>query len=226
MSFEFAILCMFAIGVPVNIAISLRRSVRLMLSSPDAQEDSASSGELIGRLPDPHRALLESEAFRFSKAYSFHGTKLGLWLQISPDPPLRLFSLLKPQGGGALVYEFITAFSDDVILTTTTTRSAFVFPRPFGSFLQSFPNCSPESLWTAHLSGEKHIISALGISVKECRLPFLEAFKQDVIRKMSHVVSLPFWIVRGVYWYLVKRFFLHNKPIWRQNIRVMYGKRS
>jgi hypothetical protein len=197
-----------------------------MLSSPDAQEDAASSAELIESLPEPYRVLLQSEAFRFSKAYSFHGTKLGLWVQINPNPPLRLFGLLKPQGGRPLVYEFITAFSDDASLTTTTTRSAFVFPRPYGSFLQSFPAHSPEALWRAHSRGEAHMISAIGISLKECRLPFLEAFKQDVIRKMSHVASLPLWVVRGVYWYSVKRFLLHNRPIWQQNIRVTYGAGS
>ena len=197
-----------------------------MLCSPDAQEDSASSAEILRQLPEPYRALLESKAFRFTKVYSFHRTKFGLWLQISPDPPLRFFNLLKPPGGGAAVYEFVTAFSDDVSLTTTTTRSAFVFPRPFGSFLQSFPNSSPESLWTAHRQGEEHIISAVGIPVKECRIPFLEGLKQDVIRKMSHVASLPFWFIRGVYWYAVKRFFLHNQPIWRQNIRAIYGPRG
>ena len=197
-----------------------------MLSSPDAHEDAASSTELIKQVPAPYKALLESEAFRFTKAYSFHGANLGVWLQISPDPPLRLFSLSKLQGGGPVVCQFITAFSDDVTLTTTTTRSAFVFPLPYGTFQQSFPSHSPESLWRAHLRGEGHILSTLGVSVTECRLPFLDAFKQDVIRRMEHVVSRPFWVVRGVYWYSIKRFLLHNKPIWQQNIRVTYGTGS
>jgi hypothetical protein len=197
-----------------------------MLSSPDAQEDAASSVKLIRQLPEQYRALLDSKAFRFTQAYSFHNSKFGLWLQISPHPPMRSFSLAKTQGGGPMVCEFSTAFSDDVTLCTTTTRSAFVFPRPFGSFLQSFPSYSPEELWSAHLRGEEHLLSVLGISVMECRLPFLEAFKRGVIRNMSYVASLPLWAVRGVYWYSVKRFLLHNKPIWRQNIRVAYGASS
>ena len=222
----FAVAFAAAMGIPFAVAGSLRRSVRLMLCSPEAQENAASSAELIERLPEVYRALLESKGFRFTKAYSFHNTTFGLWLQINPDPPLRSFILLKPQGGGPLVYEFITAFSDDVSLETTTTRAAFVFPPPFGSFLQSFPSYSPESLWKAHVRGEEHITATLGISVKECRLPFLEAFKQEIIRKLSHVASLPFWAVRGVYWYSFKRFLLRNKPIWRQDIRVTYGAGS
>lgn len=197
-----------------------------MLCSPDAQEDAASSAELFGSLPESYRTLLESEAFRFTKAYSFHNIRFGLWIQINPDPPLRFFSLLKPQGGGPIVYEFVTAFSDDCSLTTSTTRSAFVFPRPFGSFLQSFPSCTCQLLWTAHLRGEEHLVSSLDISGKECRLTFLELFRRSVIRSLSHTTSFPFWAVRGVYWYLIKRFLLHDKPIWVQNINVTYGTRS
>lgn len=197
-----------------------------MLCSPDAQEDVDSSVDFVGVLPESYRTLLESEAFRFTKAYSFHNTRFGLWLQISPDPPVRFFSLAKPEGGGPIVYEFITGFSDDCSLTTTTTRSAFVFPLPFGSFVQSFPSWTSELLWKAHLQGEKHLVSSLDISGKECRLPFLELFRRAVIRKLSHATSFRFWAVRGVYWFLFKRFLLHNKPIWVQNIKVTYGARS
>jgi hypothetical protein len=226
MPFELIMLCAFVLVIPMSIAASIRLRVRSMLCSPDVQEDTASPAELIGRLPEPYRVLLQSEAFRFTKAYSFHGTRIGLWLQINPDPPLRFFCLLKPLDGRPLVYEFITAFCDDVSLTTTTTRSAFLFPRPFGSFLQSFPSYSPEALWRAHSRGEEHMVSTLGISTRECRLPFLEAFKQHNIRDMSHVASLPFWVIRSVYWFFVKRFLLHNKPIWEQNITATYGARG
>jgi len=191
-SFELVIFCVFAIGIPLSIALSLHESVRSMLRATVVQEDAASSADYLGRLLEPYRGLLETEGFRFTKVYSFQNTKFGLWLQISARPPLRFFSLLKPQGGGPLVHEFITAFSDQVSLTTTTTRSAFLFPRPFGSFLQSFPGYLPEALWRAHLQGEEHLISTVHISVEECRLPFLEAFNKDVMRKMSHVTSFPF----------------------------------
>lgn len=226
MTLELIILCLCVVGIPVNIAVSLRRSVRLMLCSPDAQEDVDSSVDFVGMLPESYRTLLESEAFRFTKAYSFHNTRFGLWVQISPDPPLRFFSLLKPQGGGPIVYEFVTALSDDCSLTTTTTRSAFLFPPPFGSFVQSFPSCTSELLWKEHSRGEEHLVDSLDISEMECRLPFLDFFRRNVIRRMSHATSFPLWAVRGVYWYLIKRFLLHNKPIWVQNIKVIYGARS
>ncbi len=205
-----------------GIGLSLRRSVRTMLASPEAHENPAAAAILLASVPHALQLLLDAEGFRFSKAYSFQAMTFGIWIRISPDPPLRIFSVLKPPAG--TIYEFVTEFSDDVSLTTTTTRSAFLFPLPFGIFVQSFPSGTPDSLWKAHRQGEEYITSTLAIPLRECRLPFLETFKQHMVRKLSHVTSLRFWVVRGIYWYSVKRFLLHNRPIWRQNIAADYGK--
>lgn len=203
MTFELSIVAVLVVGIPLGIAISLRRIVRTMMSSPDAMEDSSVSEELIEDLLDEYKAFLHSVGFRYSKAYTFHGSKIGVWIQINPDPPLRFFILSKPRLG-EWVHEFATDFSDETSLTTTTTRSAFIFPRPFGSFLQSFPSSSFESLWSLHLRGEEYVVSELSISVNESQLSFLESFKQGIVRELNYVVSLPLWWVRGVYWYAVK----------------------
>jgi len=175
---------------------------------------------MVKPTPRSFRALLDSEGFRFTKAYAFHASRFGIWIRISPDPPLRLFYLSKQAAG--TVCEFITLLCDEASLTTTTTRAAFVFPRPFGSFLQSFPKTKPADLWQAHLQGEKYLTSALGIRAEECQLAFLDGFKRDVVRRLSYVTSLRLWCLRGIYWYLVKRFLLHNRPIWEQDVSELY----
>jgi len=206
-----------------GVALSFQRSVRAMLSSPDAHEDPDAAAVLSASLPDDLRKLLDAEGFRFSKAYSFHHTAFGIWIRVSAEVPLRLFSIMRSPTQRA--YEFITAFSDEASLTTTTTRSAFVLPRLFGSFLQCFTRATPERLWQTHLEGERYITTALHISLQECRQPFLEAFRRDVIRKLSHVTSFRLWFLRSIYWYLMRRFLLQNRPIWRQNISALYGQR-
>jgi hypothetical protein len=205
-----------------GIALSLRRSVRIMQSSPEAHENPAVAAMLVASVPHDLQLLLDAEGFRFSKAYSFHSLTFGIWIRISPDPPLRIFCVLKPPAG--TIYEFETQFSDDVSLTTSTGRSAFFFPLPFGIFVQCFPSGTPDNLWKAHQQAEEYITSTLAIPLRECRLPFLETFRQQQIRKLSYVTSLRLWVVRGIYWYLVKRFLLHNRPIWRQNISANYAK--
>ena len=145
---------------------------------------------------------------------------MGVWTRISPDLPLRSFYVHKQPAG--IVCEFITEFSDENSLTTTMTRAAFVFPRPFGSFIQSFPGAKPEELWRLHLEGEDYLTSKLAIRVEACQLPFLESFKRGVIQNLSHVTSIRFWFIRGIYWFLVKRFLLHNRPISNQDVSELY----
>src|SRR3954471_7606962 len=156
----------------VGIGLSVRHSVRAMLASPDARENPTAAASLIALVPHSLQSLLDAEGFRFSKAYSFHTVKFGVWICISPDPPLRFFLVTTSAAG--VVYEFATQFSDDVSLTTTTTRSAFVFPLPAGIFLQSFPSGTPHTLWNAHRQGEEYITSRLAIPSRAGRLSFLE----------------------------------------------------
>src|SRR3982751_5562169 len=99
----------------------------------------------------------------------------------------------------------MTSFSDDISLTTTRTRSAFMFPRPFGSFIQSFPGNSIEQLWDAHSRGESFVTSQLSIPITERRLSCLDELNRDIVRQLKHVTSLPLWPIRGIYWFLLKR---------------------
>jgi hypothetical protein len=206
-----------------TIALSCWHSVRSMLSSPDAHEDSAAAEMLVRCVPENVQRLLDAEGFRFTKAYTFHNTTFGIWMRISPEVPLRLFSILRSPA--QIAYEFNSEFSDEASLTTTTTRSAFVLPRPFGSFLQCFTNLTPERLWSAHLEGERYITNTLHVPLHECQQPFLEAFRRGIVRNLSHVRSFRLWFLKFIYWYLIRRFLLQNRPICRQNIAELYARR-
>jgi hypothetical protein len=219
-----ATVLVFAGLILTSVAMSIRHNIRRISLSPEAKEDSKSAAELVRCLPDEYKELLQGEGFRFTKAYSFHSTKLADWMRISAEPPLRYFSLIRSPGHRA--FEFITQFSDHTTLTTTTSRSAFALPRPFGSFLQSFPNAKPEALSRLHREGERFLRTQLNIHIEECSLPTLEIYRRHTVRAVSHIMSLRCWVLRAVYWYLVKRWFLHNRPIWAQKISQIYGTPS
>ena len=215
-------LLMVGVLPPLIIAFNLWDIVRTMLASPAPRENPHVAPELSHFVPEDFNRLLEAQGFRFSRAYSFHAVRFAIWVRFSADPPLRTFSVARCHGRTAC--EFVTAFSDHASLTTTNTRSSFVFPRPFGSFLQSFPGANAGGLLRAHLEGEDYILSQLRIVVEQCTLPFLAAFERDIIRTLSHVTSFRWWVIRGIYWYSIKRFLLHNRPLSRQNSAELYRK--
>ena len=204
----------------IGIGFSVYRMVNKMIASPTVVQRSELAPEITAAVDPKVAAFIAAKGFRFANAYQFHTIRLGHWEQAANCPPLRRLSvLLSPAGTN---YEFITEFSDDHSLTTTKTRAAFMFPRPFGSFLQSFPSASIEQLWDLHLRGEEHIVSDLSIPVKECRVTYLDGFAPAVLRQMRCIKSFPLWPVRGVYWFLVKRFLMVNRPIWTQNVSKLY----
>jgi hypothetical protein len=218
-----AVVIIFVIVPVITIVVSVRSSVRRMLRSAEPQESPADAESLFSSVRREFKVLLDAEGFRFTKAYSFGATKFGIWMQIHPLVPTRTFCLLRAPG--RRLYSFETAFSDEATLTTSMSRTAFLFPRAFGDFLQCFPNASPIELWSAHLRAEQYIISKLEVPVRECRLPFLEGFRHQIRRSLTYATSLRWWYLRAVYWYLLKRFLLQNRPVWQQDVAAMYGRR-
>ncbi len=213
---------LFVLLLLAGIAFTMRATVLKMLAAPGAAEIPAAMPEMDRALPESFRRLLEAEGFEFWKAYSFHATRFGVWIKRSPAVPLRSFCLMRT--GGKTSCEFGTDFSDDVSLTTTRTNAAFVFPHIHGKYGQAFPKMNAEELWQAHRRGEEYITSVLGVRAEECRLPFLESLQRGISRRMKYVMSHRLWYVRGIYWYLVKRFRLQSQPIWTQDLKKIYGR--
>jgi hypothetical protein len=44
----------------------------------------------------------------------------------------------------------------------------------------------------------------------------------SVYRTVGKMVASPLWPVRGIYWFLLKRFLMLNRPIWTQNASKLY----
>jgi len=220
---ENLILLIILIGVAfVSIPISMYLSVKNMAASPALIQRDDLAPETIAALPVDVAAFLGVNGFKFLAAYSFHACRIGIWEQQGSNVPRRLFSFSRT--GLSRTTEFITEFSDDYSLTTTMTKAAFVFPRAYGSFMQSFPKASIQQLWDQHQRGEQFITSDLSVAVKPCRFSFADAFPAGLLRQMACIRSVPLWPIRGIYWFALKRFLMQNRPIWTQNFASLYVK--
>ena len=198
------------------VVLSMYAGVRAMAASPELQPRPEWASEIEAAPPRDLAAFLAANHFQFVTAYGFHLVRLGIWTQKAGARPVRRFCLSRTSAGDT--YEFSTDFSDDASLTTTRTRSAFVFPRTAGGFMQSFPKMTIEQLWEAHVRGEQFLISQTSIPVRECRLSFPERERMAMSQQLASIRSKSLWPLRGAYWYLVKRFLMHNRPIWEQDL--------
>lgn len=207
-----------------SIAIGTYASVTTMLASPNLNPAPELEPEIRSALPVAFQAFLQSNGFEFEAVYRFNSLTLGVWCKNETSLPLRRFYISKVMTKSAC--EFVTQFSDDVSLTTTRTNSAFMFPRPYGAFIHSFPGAACETLWRHHLEGEGYLMTRCSVSVRECGQPMPEGFRLGLVKMLTYVTRLPLWPARGVYWFLVKRFLLQNVPIWKQNIDRLYPRVS
>ena len=220
---EDLILLVIFLGVALlSIPISMYISVNKMAQSPAIVQRDDLAPEVVVALPPDVAAFLDVLGFKFSAAYKFHACHIGIWEQQGTAAPRRLFSFSRT--GLSRTTEFITEFSDDYSLTTTMTKAAFVFPRSYGSFMQSFPKYSIQQLWDQHGHGEQFITSDLAVPVKQCTLSFADGFHIGVLRQMACIRSVPLWPIRGIYWFFLKRFLMQNRPIWTQNFASLYAK--
>jgi hypothetical protein len=205
---------------PIGIALGTYRSVKKMSAGPTIYRRPDLAPGIIAAMQPETATFLQAAGFSFAEAYAFHTLHIGVWTRPSGHPPLQSFSILRAPMSWTL--EFMTEFSDNASLTTSTSRSAFMFPRGFGGFMQSFPKASISELWDAHQKGEEHLRSLLKLPISECRLTFEERVSRALVRQLTHVRSLPLWPIRGIYWFSLKRFLMHNRPIWTQNIPRVY----
>lgn len=107
-----------------------------------------------------------------------------------------------PKPNGLKVFEFVTWFSDDTALTTTTAL-AFLFPRPPGSFLQSMITSDIEALWKYHLEGENFLLNEHGIKPLQVTTTSLEyRITQEIQTQGKYISKIPFFWLRAPYWYI------------------------
>lgn len=210
----------YVLAAPVAIALATYFSVRKMSAGPRLQPQSNLAPALLNELNPETTEFLNTHDFRFVAAYGFHSVKMGIWGRADGQLPLQNFFFSRTPTN--TTSEFVTEFSDDVSLTTTKSRAAFMFPRGYGGFIQSFPTASIWELWDAHLKGEAHLRSTLKFAISECKLPYEERISRGIVKQLAYVRSLSFWPIRGIYWFTIKRFLMSNRPIWRQNIAKLY----
>jgi hypothetical protein len=213
---EISIFVLLLLG---GIVYGTYSSVHRMSASPQLVPAPELMAQINPSLPTDVTRFLLANRFRPLECYRFHQLRLVIWTQPGSQP-LQSFCLMKSPTGNHI--EFEAVFSDDAALTTTRSRSAFMFPRFFGSFVQSFPKSSIERLWDLHLKGTQHLISSVAIPIRESHRPVPERSRRAIVRQLSLVRSLPLWPLRGVYWFLIKRFLLQNRPVWKQDLARLY----
>lgn len=166
----------------------------------------------------PHQDFLELNKFSFDDSLRVKEIEIGGWIQSKTSILDRRYVFMSsPKPNGLKVFEFVTLFGDDITLTTTTTASAFLFPRPPGSFLQSMITTDVESLWKYHLDGENFLLNEYGIEPSQVTTTNIEhLINQELQTQGKYISKTPFFWLRAPYWFYIKRFRMRGVSVKKQ----------
>ena len=110
-------------------------------------------------------------------------------------------------------YEFVSGFPPDHSLVTSAIRDSLTLPLPPGQLLQVFPGLSIDELHEKHAEALELLEEKLGVKATAPGKPAKELLIETIEKQIEHVRSLPFWYLRGPWWYLVRRSRLANRSL-------------
>lgn len=113
---------------------------------------------------------------------------------------------------GRHVYDFVTKLTDSGALTTSSSKDAHFLPKSAQYYVQSCTKVSFDTLFEIHQT-TLQLFEGKSISVDTNKTDVIQEIKGSLAHQMAYVKTLPLWRYRGVYWYLVRRHLLANKPI-------------
>jgi len=113
------------------------------------------------------------------------------------------------------IRDCVTLFEGDHALTTGNAKDTQMLPLPAGCFAQSFSDLTRTAQWEHHLAAEGYLMRHARLQ-PAADVEFIDALVHALRSQMEHVKSIPFWYLRGPWWYFVTRNVRHGVPIEEQ----------
>lgn len=164
----------------------------------------------------PHQDFLKLNEFNLHDSFQYKNIQLGIWAQHNISQIARYYGLITSSMSEGIkgvdrthnpkVVEFTTLFSNDISLTTTVSSSAFLFPRPPGSFLQSKKTDSVEDLWRYHLEGENFLLNEYEIESSTITTDMEYRLNEEIKTQGRYIRQIPFFLLKAPYWLYIHRF--------------------
>jgi hypothetical protein len=184
-----------------------------MMAKPERllRQDDASAKPIADSLSPRFKSWIEANDFVFLGAYRFTQIRFAAWRKRGGATDLIVYAT-----PFKFACDLVTRLQDNMTLTTTVGGETGMFPQTPGDYKESVLVTNPDDLDAAHSKSLSILAKMRGVRVCDIPPSFEDALLRNARDKMTYVKSLPFWPVRGVYWYFVKRQQMRNKTIEEQ----------
>ncbi|MGI6418759.1 MAG: hypothetical protein ACOX1P_24190 [Thermoguttaceae bacterium] len=200
------------LAIPAVIGLILFVQIKA-LSRPDLELVPAERHRFASAIADSqsHDAWLMSQGFNLvacCRLNAMKGALITAWQHTARPSYICIYHLANQRN-----YDMVTLFADDVHLTTGSTADGMLLPTAPGGYCQCFPKTSFQKMWQRHIEAEEYLISSGAVALSAIDRPFQEIFVESIRRQADHVQTIPFWPLRGAYWYFVRRTRLAGKTV-------------
>jgi hypothetical protein len=202
----------FLVAILVPMVIVFNAVQQMQKGKERIERTSHNDRRVLENLSESYRFFLEKNKFVFYGSFKYKNVNLAFWEQNAPDESQRFFILLQQ-----FMPEFVTQFNEEVGLTTSGHASAFMYPRPYGAFLQSKKTKNIDRLWQYHKEGEEFLVEECSIEVTQSLTVKIEdRISQWMVKQGTYISRIPFFWIRAPYWFYIKRFIMLNVSIRQQ----------
>jgi hypothetical protein len=119
-----------------------------------------------------------------------------------------LVYLIEEQGKTAIANDIVTRFNGGESLTTCNSIDGLFLPRPRFDRIQFFRGKDLDEHLSVHLNAVKNICLRDELTVADNEMDLYTLMKESLRGQAQLIMELPFWKLRGVYWYFIKKYFL------------------
>jgi len=109
--------------------------------------------------------------------------------------------------------DFTSIYSDSYGVTTGSSKDTMLFPDIPRAYKQAFTDATKDELYTNHILARKIVEERHHLPEPAEKGDLLVKLKSSISRQANYIVSIPFWKLRGFFWYFFRRPLLANKPI-------------
>lgn len=195
----------------VVFAITRMSSAKLMPLEKEAGQGLA----MFEEIAQAHQWAREHD-FDFVGYYSVLNVIMAAWQR--PDRPMFYWVYITQ---GVLSSDLVTLFDREISLTTGNSPNPSFFPYPPECYVQTFSDLAAETHWNRHLDAEEFLMDRGGARLVARELDFVKTFESFMRDKMDYVRRIPYWYLRGPYWFVIRRQKWFGKSIMQQHEQGM-----
>jgi hypothetical protein len=171
-----------------------------------------------------HNTWAANNGFEFEGCYKVQMgqsvASMAVW-RSSDRPTVLCFYIISVGTKQSTATDMVTDFADQISLTSNNNKAAQFSPWRPGRYQQTFSPVTLDELWAKHIEAENYLMDTGGSQLVQKEFNLEKEFFDSCRRQNAYIRSIPFWYLKGAYWYFIRKNIWHNKSVRQQHEKKM-----